>query len=707
MERINVTIGLAAILLLGVVADAAATRRTDSPPPEPDPAAFHRSVMANPNLRTSGTGEGFAWHAAHSAELFLDAFEAWGNPQWLEQAARYYDFYLEKLQRDPDGYEGWIGDPIGQRDATLKADALVGDALLCKPLARFAWLVLKQHPELEPRFGETARRYLQLSKRIVWEKWNHRGCYYEDRSGWGSYRTHGKLVDPRTGRWVDRPNRIISDNLNKHYHATDVLLYLWMITGREAYRDRILSVAGRAKTMWRYFPSENRIAWNFWMPHGPHDIEGRSPRGWVGVHPDRAGYQASEVAMWVRLYDAGLVFSEEDIRLLVNTNRWMMPTDGRTAWRSSDGSSNAGTLWTSLARFDPEIRRRYEQGLRNSDSAANRIRLAYLRRLGEPQRSFDRRWATDPETWKLVDVPLQPGRNLSMTVVIPDTVELKADRRVRLACLARVPGTLVIELLTGDGEQVLGELARIPVEGRNEYHAPFFDGTHPATAKRQPGQYQIRWTLDGEQRTQQVYIIEGEVPDEARPEELARGRTIRQDFEGDLDDRWVLRNARVSDERARSGRRSLRVDGGAELRFGGRDDLPVRVSMWIWDADRKLGEASHNGVAWGVTTALGDRFAIRQVWRPYLAGDRDYAWINTGENQWFSPRSTGIARRAGWSHWVMDFSDPANPEITGNGRAAARLVERFTPTGAVGIFLIGDPRTGPLYIDDLVIEYRR
>ncbi len=28
--------------------------------------------------------------------------------------------------------------------------------------------------------------------------------------------------------------------------------------------------------MWRYFRDEDRVVWNFWMPQGPYDIEGKA-----------------------------------------------------------------------------------------------------------------------------------------------------------------------------------------------------------------------------------------------------------------------------------------------------------------------------------------------------------------------------------------------------------------------------------------------
>ena len=669
---------------------------------EPDPEAYYSRVMANGRLRTSGTGEQFCWCAAYAANDFLDAYEAFGNPKWLEMAAKYYDGYLAKLQKDPDGYEGWIGDPVGTQGQELSTDAVVGDAILCEPLTRFAWIVLKQDPKLKARFGETAQRYVDLATRICWEKWNRRQCYYQDEAGWGSYHTYGKLVDLKANKWVDAPSRVISNNLNKHYSVSLVLLRLWRITGEEKYKKRVKSVFGRAKTMWRYFADEDRVAWNFWMPHGPYDLEGRAPKSWVAVHPGRAGYQAGEVADWVEVYDSGLVFDKADLERIIRTNHWM--NEGGT-WRNADGTSGAGTLWSALARFDEATRSKVEAELGGKSDATSQIRLAYLKNVTEKHLGWTRRYAADESKAEVTAVPPQPGRNISMSVVIPNAVETAADGRVQLACQTRVAGTLKIELLDTVGRRVLGKLAEMAVGARGEFNAPFWDGAHPKTGKKTLGKYVVRWTLGDESRTAPVYVKRGMRQKQTGPAAMKRGETLAVDFEGALDARWSLDGAAASDAQAHGGTKSLRVDREARLTFGRQDDLPVRVTMWVYDGGATFGKKSANGPAWGVATAMGDKFCLRQVWRTYLAGDRDYSWINTGETQWFSPHPSGVLRKTGWAEWVFDFSDPAAVSIAGSGKAVGRLVPKFTPKGCVMVYLLGSRQAGPLYVDDIKVEY--
>ena len=694
---------LTGIVLCGVAAGTAYAQEAVA---EPDPAAYHRRVMANGRLRTSGTGEGFCWHAASAADDFLDAYEAFKNPKWLEMAETYYDWCLTKLQKDPDGYEGWIGTPIDGGTSAQGIDAVVGDAILCKPLVRFAEIVLKKEPQLKARFGKTAERYVHMATRICWEKWNRRGCYYEDATGWGSYHTYGKLVDLDRNQWVDAPSRVISDNLNKHYSVSHVLLRLWRITGNDEYKQRVKAVFGRAKTMWRYDPQADRIVWNFWMPHGPYDLKGRAPASWVAVHPSRAGYQAGEVADWVEVYDSGLVFTREDLQRIIRTNHWMMP-QGERGWRNADGTSAAGTLWTALARFDERIRSELERRLNAQDTPRNRIAMAYLKNVTQRHLGFDRLYCPDEADAEVVDVPLQVGRNIAMSVVVPDAVELVNDAAVQLACQTRTAGELKIDLLDAAGRQVLGRLHTIQVADRTEYNAPFFNGTNPATGERTPGRYTIRWTLGGESRTQPVYVVQGAQRERTGPQPLAPGERILERFEGELDPRWQLERCTVTSEKARSGRQSLKVDGRAVLTFGDTAELPVRIILWVWDAGAKKGTASADGPGWGVTTALGDTFAIRQVWRAYVAGDREYMWLNTGESQWFSPHPTGVTRKRGWNKWVFDFTDPENVTITGNDQAVRHLAPNYTPTGAVALYLFGSDNGGPMYVDDILIQRRR
>ncbi|MEX0929395.1 MAG: hypothetical protein WDZ53_08320 [Balneolales bacterium] len=478
--------------------------------PMPDPDVYVKDVLANPML-TQTTGELFAWHARGAANDLVAAYEAYRDPRWLEAAERYFTFLTGELQTDPDGYQGWIGQTIwgetgrAPGDEPYRADALVGDAILLAPIVRFAEIVLSD-PDLERRFGDRAREYVELAEHIGWEKWNHRATYYRDAAGYGSYKMHDYLIEAATWQWKYRENgdRRRSDNLNKHHSMGLVLLRLYRITGKEPYRERVVEIFSRAKNLFRLLPDE-RLTWNFWMPHGPHDLrEDGSMRSWAAVHPNRSGYQSGEVGRFIELYDSGLVFDREDLQRMINTNRWMYRGEGK--WQSSDGSTDAGQLWSSLARFDDWIFEQAAAGVAGSEGDRGRIRQAYFRAVEEANRGWARRFMQDGETAEVYDFAPRPGKNLSMTMIIPNRFSPASGESVRMVTQSRAADALRIELMDAAGVRVLGVIHESDTPGSTHYLAPEWDGTNPATGAKQPGEYQIRWTLGDEQRMEQVWV---------------------------------------------------------------------------------------------------------------------------------------------------------------------------------------------------------
>lgn len=672
---------------------------------QPDPmkhcaSALNRSVIRNFD------GEGSCWHAAYYAEDFLDGYEAYGNEQWLAAAQKYYDGLLAKLRKDPDGYEGWIGRSIYNVPG-IQTDALVGDAILLAPMVRFAEIV-RHDAKLKPKFGAAAGRYVKMARRIMWEKWNHRGCYYEDDMGFGSYHAHDKGISTKTGKWVDRSSSVISDNLNKHYAAGIVLLRLWRLDPRDEYKKRIVAIFSRAKHMWRYFRDEDRIVWNFWMPHGPYDIDGKAPKSWVAVHPSRSGYQAGEVADWVEVYDSGLVFDKADLERIIRTNHWMADNGkkkSKDGFTSADGSSAAGCLWSALARFDERIRNAQNKRLQNARNTKQRIDRAYLQNVVMKQLGWQRRLMRSDQKPEVSRVPLQDGKFLSMTVAIPTSVETINNSRIKLATQTKAAGTLKIELLAKDGETVLGMIYRAKVGAKAEYSAPRWDGTNPKTGKKDLGEYCIRWTLNNESRMSRVWVKVGVKRKRVGAEPIAKGTTIKEDFEGKLNPRWKIEGATVSTEK---GSKSLKLTTGqsAMLVFGDDESLPVRIRLRVHDSGAKQGRRTNNGAYWGVRMGEGSRFVIRQVWRKYLNGDKDYSWLNTGENQFFTPHPAKVGRKSGWTVWVFDLTNPNSPVVTAGGKKVGTLSGKFQPDGAVAICLQGgSSQSGPIYVDDIVVEY--
>jgi hypothetical protein len=97
------------------------------------------------------------------------------------------------------------------------------------------------------------------------------------------------------------------------------------------------------------------------------------------------------------------------------------------------------------------------------------------------------------------------------------------------------------------------------------------------------------------------------------------------------------------------------------------------------------------------------------MWRKYLNGDSEYIWVNTGENQWFTPHPSGLKRSEGWNRWTFDFTKGGTVHIERDGEVLDpnRLQPaRYAPKGGVALVFQGssDPKDPELWIDSLTIS---
>lgn len=685
---------------------------------QPDPQAFLALAKGNPGL-TSSTGEQFAWFANFRGRYFVDAYLAYGDTAWLEAAEDYFDYIIDLgISDDPDGYPGVIGALIGvdlnDPAVTQLYDAIVGDALIGSHITRFAEVVINR-PELHDRFLDKANVYVDLATRMVWEKWNERGTYYRDSRGYGSYHTHPFAIDRSDrSRWIPVPQRKISENLNKHYKAGLTMLRLYRITGHTEYRDRVLELFGRAKAMFRLFPDEDRVVWNFWMPHGRWDMAGTIPASWVGVHTSRPFYQTIESEIFMEVYNSGLVFDEIDIARIARTNLWMMDN----GFLSADGTSSAGELWTGLAQIEPRIRDAYEARLVGSIAPENVISLAHLRNVIDERAGFGRAYTDAPESIIVDDVAVQPGRFISMALAVPDLIETANNDRIQLVARTFGTGPITLDLLTSDG-RLIGSLDAATTT--NQFYTFSWDGTHPQTGEQTTGDYLVRWTFRGETRTWPVSVVEGEErPPERQVLRIRPGQTLRYDFESPLDERWLFTGAAdVSDTRSFSGNHSLRLArrGRVDLLFGDVGvNLPVKVEFMAYDGGAQFGDQAIDGAMWGTRGSDDNLFVIAVRWRSFLAGDTNLNWINSGQNQLFSVWFMPLARVFGWTHWSFDYSNyPEPPIIMRDGVPLQNnwITDRgpWLPEPAIGAVFLGPDVSGAglaqamLYIDDVVITH--
>ncbi len=688
----------------------------------PEPKDFREGAMRNPRLHNS-SGEQFCWNARIPLEKILTAYEATKDPRWLDEAVTYFKFLESKITKDPDGFEGWIGDGIHDptrkgAEPDFRTDALVGDAILLEHFVRFSEIVLTD-PALMDKYGARAKAHIDLAKRIAWEKWNHRGAYYRDGAGYGSYHTHGKVIDADTGKW--RPSTVISDNLNKHSAMAIVMLRLYRVTGEEQFRTRAIEIFSRLKNLFRYFPEDDRVSWNFWMPHGPYDVLGARLGSWVGVHPNRAGYQATEVERMVEAYDSGIVFDLADIQRLVNANHSMMPANNGGKWRSSDLSSDAGTLWSSLARFDPLIRKSLDEKIgANPKSSDDQISRAYFDNVTAKQDDKSRALLGKGAKVTVYDFPPRPGANLCSSVVIPSEIEIVNGDSASLVTQTKGNGDFSIDLVDASTGKILG---RIDAGNASQgITIGKWDGTNPATSKKTPGDYLLRWTLGKEVRDEIVRVIPGTKREKQElntfpngvaknlpfPEKLlSPGQKLEFDFADGKSDGWILNNAEITSSLP-GGRKGsgLKISDkqSASLIFGNSEEgLPVRIVLSVFDAGDKYGAKNLNGSAWGVFGNDGEFYGPALFWRKYLGTDGNHAWINTVKDGWLSPQYARIPRKAGWHEWIFDFTDSAAAAVMLDGKKVA-FPTGGLPDGATGISLRGGADKSALFVTDVKVE---
>lgn len=476
----------------------------------------YEQVMQNSHLKVDGqvTGEGFCWHAAYSADTFVTGYLAYGDTAWLDQGVRYFDWLAGLMATGPDGYKGWIGPFI--YDKKVWCDVHVGDAILVNPMLHFAEVVLKDEA-LRKTYGEAAHRYVALAKRDLIEKWDVRGTWHED-GPYGSYASWNRYLAPgdlSVWREIDVDKSTLSLPFNKQFDMGIASLRLWRITQEEQYRDKAERIFRLAKSRMRLVG--DHLVWNYWEPTGVWDVADGDLRHWVNVHPYR-NYQAGEIHNIVEAYHSGIVYDKTDIERMIRTNLTVMWNGDmeNPKWRNSDAqgvwappppppkgwSGRAGTLWSGLMDFDATIRTLYEKNLKTGTVAE-----AYYRAVTEKNAvGFGRQFVSDAEA-RVFDVSFSDGADLTMVAVLP--TEIKAGQMAQLVSKSDVSGTLEIALYRPNGDRVAVLYDNGMTGGTDGTKGVFvmhWDGSNVRGKSVSPGQYVIRWTLNGTYREVPVWV---------------------------------------------------------------------------------------------------------------------------------------------------------------------------------------------------------
>ncbi len=469
--------------------------------------SFRQGLMANPNIAKT-SGELFSWHASAGIGGFIHGYYAYGKDKsWLDEAAIYYDFLISKMEKEPDGYMGWVGPYFGLEPEI--GSVVVGDANLIDPMLAFSEIVMKDPALKGSLLGSKAEGYIALARKTLVEKWDKRGGYYEDGM-FASYLNTGIVIDRKTNQLRAIAGKKWSENLNKHAKMAVCFLKLYRITGETMFKERAEKIFGHYKAIMRYHKDEDRYFWNFWEPLAPFDWKGAKTQSWVDVHSYRGGYQTMESSTFVEAYHAGVVFSEEDIKKIINSNLWMWNKSlADIHFKSSNGTptgsdGDAGALWPSLAEFDPTIREIYAAVIKKGNN--NEVEAAYFKNVTckEPP-SFKRRNVIVQVV--LPDIPVFPSRDISMAVCIPSHISAGKSEEIKIGCQVRAKGTVKLTLFSKDGNTSLFEIGSLDAKRADDMFYMKWNGTDKS-GKALKGDYRVRFTMNDSTREWRITLTE-------------------------------------------------------------------------------------------------------------------------------------------------------------------------------------------------------
>jgi len=466
-------------------------------------------MIHNPAFAKNAKGEDFCWNAAYDMDKFVRSFELTKNKAWLDAGITYYDFLLNAMDTDPDGYKGWIG-PY-EYDHKYLQDAMVGDAILFKGILDFCILILEQD-SLKKTYGSKAAEYVKLAARNFAEKWDKRGTWYED-GPYGSYTGFSKFLKPgELDHWVTDTTVArtgISHPFNKQLDAGQVFLRLYRLTGKKAYQERAQRIYFTLKSHFQYF--DGHYCWNYFEPLTPADVDPdkKDTRHGVWVHPFRSGYQAGEVEKIAEAFHYGIVFDEQDIKRIIRTNLDVMwnkdklspkfinsngegaesDTVGVGGFKKTYGhgadAKNTGELWTGLLDFDQTIRDLYALRFKNDNQSDEY--LAFKNILKNPP-GFKRKYTKAPVNTPLIHYT--ESRELYLATVLPHRITKNHTSIV--ICKSHKSEKVQIDLYSRDNKLITnlcnGEMDQ-------ETFIYTWDGKDPAKKAIYRGDYKIRWTI--------------------------------------------------------------------------------------------------------------------------------------------------------------------------------------------------------------------
>ena len=482
-------------------------------------------VYYRPYRSLEGPGEQYAEYPARGMGQFLAYYKITKNTEWLDTAVKYYEYILSRMDKDPDGYPAFFG-PSWRNDKIWIDDFF--EIKFFSGLMAFAETVINDE-SLKNKYGNTANSYIDLAKNCI-EKWDKRGCWHEEGSLGVYTMVSDRYVEPgnlKVWKYFDNPRRSTS-SFNVVTDFGQLFVRFYGVTGKEIYRDKAERIFLNIKRRFQY--ADDHYAWNYWEPFGIWDVNIKEKRvnSFIGLHPYRSEYNAFIVQKIADAFHHGIVFDEQDIQRIINTNLNVMwnknmenpeffglngsgtekDTVGIASFRRSYGPSNdfknQGELWTGLLDFDKTIRDIYAVQIKNDQQRLKRFK----KWSRENQPSFKRKYAEPNVT--MPEIEFTGCSNISMAAVLPHIIE--KGKKSAIVCKSLESGELDITLYSEDGKEKIKTLYKDSVKGYKGIGSKdgicliTWDGTNPGKKDSYEGNYRIRWTLGNEYREFPVVI---------------------------------------------------------------------------------------------------------------------------------------------------------------------------------------------------------
>ena len=331
---------------------------------------WQKSILGGANSRycDRDLGESIAWFMSPLLNGFYYGYCATRDVMWVSMLVDWADSWLKRGVKEPDGFIGWPKKGTGSvAEEEFVTDSMLGEVVGLRPVVLMADKILKT-PALKAKFGLRAEAWLKLAGE-VYEKWVARGCWREVSNG-GLWVVPLFGIDQRTGKWTEGYERRYTDGFsnpaNKENYIALWLLAMYDVTKRPEYKDRAEKWFRLMKSRLRSREEGKYLVWNYWDPAGRWDyLPNGEMRHWVGVHPNGGYYQMDAEGM-VAAFEHGLVFTKEDIRRLIATNRDFMwnqqitgPKFQRIDGRLTDAGQKTwgGSLWPALVPYDETLRK--------------------------------------------------------------------------------------------------------------------------------------------------------------------------------------------------------------------------------------------------------------------------------------------------------------------------------------------------------------